>query len=177
MIRGSDNLTAEMLTREIGLQVAGEATTAAGTQAIITKLGELEVPTEGVALVDGSGLDRADRVPCTTLIGALDVDDRPELQAVWAGLPVAGGDSGTLSKRLGGTPLEGNLRAKTGSLNGVTGLTGIVDMGGRPVRFAFLANDSFSEGEGVSLREEAATIISRFPEAPPDDALVPAPAG
>jgi len=177
MIRGSDNLTAEMLTREIGLQVSGEGTTAAGTQAIITKLAELGVPTEGVALVDGSGLDRADVVPCHALLGALDLDEHPELQAVWDGLPVAGGESGTLSERLEGTPLEGNLRAKTGSLNGVTGLTGVIDMGGRPVRFAFLANDSFDEAGGVSLRERAATIISRFPEAPPADALVPGPDG
>jgi len=57
----------------------------------------------------------------------------------------------------------------------VTGLVGIVDLG-RSLRFAFLANGAFTEADGIRLRGQIAAIIASFPDAPPADALVPAPA-
>ena len=48
----------EMFAREVGVKVANQGTTAAGTKAIVDKVHELGVPVDGVALVDGSGLDR-----------------------------------------------------------------------------------------------------------------------
>lgn len=173
LLRSSDNLSAELLTREMGARTSNEGTTAAGTKAIVTTLGELGVPTEGLTLVDGSGLDRGDQASCAQLIAALDLGERPAFQALWEGLAVAG-ETGTLRDRFGGTPLQGHLRGKTGSLQGVAALSGLLDVG-RPLRFAFLASGAFSEGEGVALRERVASIIAEFPSAPPADALVPGP--
>jgi serine-type D-Ala-D-Ala carboxypeptidase/endopeptidase (penicillin-binding protein 4) len=173
LLRSSDNLTAELLVREVGVRASNDGTTAAGTQAVVATLAGLGVTTDGLILVDGSGLDRGDRVSCNQLLAALDLGERPELQTLWEGLAVAG-ESGTLRGRFLGTPLQGRLRAKTGSLQGVTALVGVVDVG-RPLRFAFLAGGDFSEADGVSLRERVATIVAAFPEAPPGDALVPAP--
>ena len=173
MLRSSDNLAAELITREIGMKVASQGTTAAGTKAIADKLRELSVPVDGLALVDGSGLDRGDRMSCTTLLAAFTFGARPEFRALWDGLAVAG-QTGTLEDELRGSRLDGKLRGKTGSLQGVTGLAALIDLG-RPVRFAFIANGEFSEGGGIASRLRVAEIVGTFPDAPPADQLVPMP--
>jgi serine-type D-Ala-D-Ala carboxypeptidase/endopeptidase (penicillin-binding protein 4) len=172
-IRISDNLGGEMMTRELGVRAANDGTTAAGTKAIADKLRELGVPVEGLALVDGSGLDRGNRVSCRTLLSALSLGARAELRAVWDGLAVAG-QSGTLEDELRGSPLTGKLRGKTGSLQGVTGLAALIDQG-RAVSFAFLANGDFAEGGGIGMRARVAEIVGRFPDAPAPEQLVPMP--
>lgn len=174
MIASSDNLGAELLTREIGFQVEQQGTTIAGTQAITDKLADLGLPTTNVQLVDGSGLDRGNRVTCQLLDATLDLGAETEFAALWTGLAVAG-QSGTLVDQLDGTALEGKLRGKTGSLDGVTGLVGLIDVG-RPLRFAFIANGAFTEVGGIGLRAQIASIIATFPDAPPADTLVPSPA-
>lgn len=170
----SDNLASELLLREVGLKVSQQGTTAAGVQAATAKLAELGLPTANVTLVDGSGLDRGNRSTCNLLADTLDLGERPELSTLWSGLAVAG-EKGTLIDQIEGA-LAGKVRAKTGSLDNATGLVGIVDVG-RPIRFAFLANGEFSEVGGIDLRGRIAEIISTFPNSPPADQLVPAPAG
>jgi D-alanyl-D-alanine carboxypeptidase/D-alanyl-D-alanine-endopeptidase (penicillin-binding protein 4) len=172
-IRISDNLGGEMMTRELGARVANQGTTAAGTQVIADKARELGIPVEGLTLVDGSGLDRGNRVSCRTLLSALALGVRPQLRAVWDGLAVAG-QSGTLEDELRGSPLTGKLRGKTGSLQGVTGLAALIDHG-RAVSFAFLANGNFEESGGIAIRARIADIVGRFPDAPAPDQLVPMP--
>ena len=173
MLSSSDNLTAELLTKELGYHAAKTGTTQAGVTAVVAKLKELGVPIADGALHDGSGLDRGNRVTCDVLVATLALADRPDLTTLFDGLPVAG-QSGTLYDQFLGTGLVGNLRGKTGSLDGVSGLAGVLDLGGR-VRFAFLDNGTFSEAEGVVRRIGVGEIIGRYPDAPPVDALVPAP--
>jgi D-alanyl-D-alanine carboxypeptidase/D-alanyl-D-alanine-endopeptidase (penicillin-binding protein 4) len=173
MIRASDNLASELMTRELGAKVAGQGTTAAGTRVIAERLGELGIPVDGLVLVDGSGLDRGNRMSCTTLLGAFAFGARTEYRALWEGLAVAG-QTGTLEDELRGSALDGKLRGKTGSLQGVTGLTAFIEIG-RSVRFAFLATGNFSEAGGIAYRSRVAQIIGTFPDAPPADQLVPQP--
>jgi D-alanyl-D-alanine carboxypeptidase/D-alanyl-D-alanine-endopeptidase (penicillin-binding protein 4) len=173
MLSSSDNLTAELLTKELGYHAAKTGTTQAGLAAVVAKLKELGVPIDDGALHDGSGLDRANRVTCDELVATLALADRPDLTTLFDGLPVAG-RSGTLYDQFLGTALVGNLHGKTGSLDGVSGLAGVLDLGGR-VRFAFLDNGTFSEIDGVARRIGVGEIIGRYPDAPPVDALVPAP--
>jgi D-alanyl-D-alanine carboxypeptidase/D-alanyl-D-alanine-endopeptidase (penicillin-binding protein 4) len=173
MLSSSDNLTAEMLTKELGVATAKQGTTAAGVAATTSKMKELGVPIADGALKDGSGLDRGNRVTCANLVGALTLAQKPEFATLFDGLPVAG-RNGTLVGDFVGTPLEGNFRGKTGSLDGVTGLTGVFDLG-RRIQFAFLDNGQFDETRGEVIREGIGDIIGRYPDAPPVDALVPAP--
>ena len=173
-LESSDNLAAEMFTRELGVRAASQGTTAAGVKVITDKVRELGVPVEGLALVDGSGLDHANRVTCTTLLAVLGRGARPEFRALWDGLAVAG-QSGTLADQFLGSPLDGKLRGKTGSLTGVSGLAAIIDTG-RTVWFAFLASGNFDRDAGAKgIRRRAAEMIATFPDAPPADQLVPAP--
>jgi D-alanyl-D-alanine carboxypeptidase/D-alanyl-D-alanine-endopeptidase (penicillin-binding protein 4) len=173
MLSSSDNFTAELLTKELGVHTAKQGTTVAGVAATTAKLKELGVPLADGALKDGSGLDRGNRVTCANLVATLTLAQRPEFATLYDGLPVAG-RNGTLVGDFIGTPLEGNFRGKTGSLDGVTGLTGVFDLG-RRIEFAFLDNGSFSETQGEVIRVNIGNIIGRYPDAPPVDALVPAP--
>jgi D-alanyl-D-alanine carboxypeptidase/D-alanyl-D-alanine-endopeptidase (penicillin-binding protein 4) len=173
MLSSSDNLSAELLTKEMGHRTRKEGTTAAGVAAVTAELAKLGVPIADGALKDGSGLDRGNRVTCANLVAALRLVERPELAALHDGLPVAG-QNGTLYDQFLGSTLAGNFRGKTGSLDGVTGLMGVMDLG-RHLRFAFLENGSFSEAQGERIRVDIGEIVGRFPDAPPVDALVPLP--
>jgi D-alanyl-D-alanine carboxypeptidase/D-alanyl-D-alanine-endopeptidase (penicillin-binding protein 4) len=173
MLASSDNLTAELLTKELGVHTAKVGSTAAGVAATTAKLQELGVPVVAGSLKDGSGLDRGNLVTCNELVATLALADRPELTTLFDGLPVAG-QTGTLFDQFLGTALVGNFRGKTGSLDGVSGLTGVLDLG-RRLRFAFLDNGAFTEVQAGAIRVHIGEIVGTFPDAPPVDALVPAP--
>jgi len=172
-LRASDNLTMELVARELGRRVEHTGTTAAGVTAVTAVDRQVGLPVDGVHLVDGSGLDRGNRATCTALLGALRQRGNAQFHAVADGLPVAG-RSGTLATRFVGSPLQGKLAAKTGSLDGATGLVGTLDVT-RPLEFAFVANGAFPEVTGIALREEVARILARFPDVASPEALVPGP--
>ena len=161
MLRESDNTAAELVVRELGVAERRDGSTPAGTQAITDALMRAGLPTGGLRLRDGSGLDVTNRSDCALLAAALRKPDRggaPELSPLLA----VAGRTGTLSLRLVGTPLEGRLRAKTGSLNGVSGLTGYLD-GRRGLSFAFLANGRFSESAGRVLQDRVMALLAGYP--------------
>jgi D-alanyl-D-alanine carboxypeptidase/D-alanyl-D-alanine-endopeptidase (penicillin-binding protein 4) len=141
LLQTSDNNTAELLVKEIGFAVRGEGTRIAGLQEIWNRLAEWQVPLEGVALDDGSGLSRNDRLTCDAIASVLDhVDVDSELTK---SLPVAG-ESGTLVGELIGGPAEGRLAAKTGTLTGVRALSGFLPDDDSVIAFSLVLN-----GEGV----------------------------
>ncbi len=184
MLTDSNNETADLLTRELGLRHAGAGTTVAGTSAIPAILAASGVPVGGVTLHDGSGLAHDDRVTCRALLGVLALGSRPRFSALVDGLAIAG-RSGTLAGQFAGTALAGRLRAKTGHIDGVVGLVGVVpraDAAGRPggarlrgARFAFLANGDFSTETGELLQDRVATAIAGYVDAAGLSGLVPAP--
>jgi D-alanyl-D-alanine carboxypeptidase/D-alanyl-D-alanine-endopeptidase (penicillin-binding protein 4) len=157
MLRESDNLAAELFVREIGLHRAGEGSTPAGTAAVVRELAALGLPVAGLRLGDGSGLEVTNTLSCALLASAL----RSIPGDVGSWLAVAG-RSGTLVERLVGTPLEGKVAAKTGSLRGVTGLAGFVD-GRRRLSFALLANGDFSEAGGRLLQDRLVALLANYP--------------
>jgi serine-type D-Ala-D-Ala carboxypeptidase/endopeptidase (penicillin-binding protein 4) len=123
----SDNFTAEMLVKELGAVQAGAGTTAAGLGVVRAQLADAGVPLTGVRLVDGSGLSLLDRVTTTELVSLLrvmwsDPTMQPELLAA---LPLAG-RTGTLHDRMRGTAAAGVVRAKTGTTDNSTALSGFV---------------------------------------------------
>jgi D-alanyl-D-alanine carboxypeptidase/D-alanyl-D-alanine-endopeptidase (penicillin-binding protein 4) len=167
MLRGSDNYTAEEVLRALA------GTTTRGVEIALGTLHELGVPTAGAAVHDGSGLAPDDRLSCSTLLAVLELSSEPRFAAIDRGLAVAG-RSGTLATRFVGDPLAGRLRAKTGSIDNVVGLVGVID-GRAPVRFAFLASGSFTTSGGQQLQADIAHIIAAPGPAPSADRLVPLP--
>ena len=61
MLRNSDNTVAEMLTKEIGVRRAAKGSTQGGAEAITAILSERGFTGPGMSIVDGSGLDPANR--------------------------------------------------------------------------------------------------------------------
>jgi D-alanyl-D-alanine carboxypeptidase/D-alanyl-D-alanine-endopeptidase (penicillin-binding protein 4) len=143
LIRASDDWIAELLTRAIDKASGGSGTTAGGVSVVLGRAQQAGIPLAGAHMDDGSGLSRTDRATCDELLSALNVAAQPAYAPVMAGLPVAA-ETGTLVGRFRGTPIVGKLQAKTGSLDGVAGLVGVVN-GPATMRFAFVENDNVSE--------------------------------
>lgn len=165
MLSTSSNMTAELLTKELGVLVSQEGTTAAGTQAINGLLGGQELPLTGVTVADGSGLSPDNRTTCLLLSDILE-GEGPD-SALAGGLAVAG-ESGTLAGFLAGTDVAGRLSGKTGSLNDVRAIAGFVeDLQGDTVSYSFVINQGdFVTPEAVALRDEVGLALGTYPETP-----------
>ena len=164
----SDNNTAELLTKRLAAAASGPGTREGGLEALRKALVAERLPTAGLTLVDGSGLDRGNRATCRLLLAAL----RPTTKLDLTRMLAIAGRSGTLTDRFKGHPLEGKLHAKTGALAGVVGLVGVADPEApTPLRFAFLVNGSFSEPVGRQLQERLGAVLATYPEAPPADSI------
>jgi serine-type D-Ala-D-Ala carboxypeptidase/endopeptidase (penicillin-binding protein 4) len=141
----SDNEAAEVLARHVGLAVSGKGSSAAGTDAVLSTLRRLGVRTAGAEVYDGSGLSRKNRIDPDTLVDVLRLaasEDHPDLRSTVTGLPVAG-FTGSLAFRFSDTPGpgRGRVRAKTGTLTGVSALAGVAtDLDGVPMVFALVAD-------------------------------------
>ena len=145
MLQASDNVIAECLARQVALATGAQASFTGAAGAVRATLVKAGVD-PGAGLVDGSGLAASDRVPTAALAAVLRLaaaPDHPELHALTAGLPVAGW-TGTLANRYvsgSAQAAAGLVRAKTGTLTGVSSLAGYVhDASGRLLAFAFVAD-------------------------------------
>jgi D-alanyl-D-alanine carboxypeptidase/D-alanyl-D-alanine-endopeptidase (penicillin-binding protein 4) len=168
-LKNSNNFMAESLVKSMGVQSASTATPGSWERGISAQLAELEslgLDTTGLRLVDGSGLSYENRVPVRLLVEALRIADAsfeigPEFGAA---LPIAASD-GTLERRAGAA--LGRVRAKTGLLTRVTGLSGFAKCaGGREVVFSVLANGyRGSDKEAMrALDGFAAALVNSSPK-------------
>lgn len=143
MLTNSDNNTAELLLKELGRSVSGQGTRVAGIAAVQSTLLKAKINIDGLAMTDGSGLDRSNRVTCSTLQSILASDGG--FGPVTMGFAVAG-RNGTLSDLFLTGSVAGTMRGKTGTLTGVKALSGVVPYSDdQAVIFSLLLN-----GPGVS---------------------------
>lgn len=120
----SQNLHTEMLLRLLGARLKGAGTVQAGHEAVADFLERLAVPSETWSLQDGSGLSRSDIVTPRGLVALLAAMDRHRHAAAFRDSLAVAGVDGTLRHRMRGTPAEGRVLAKTGSLRLVNALAG-----------------------------------------------------
>lgn len=158
MLTESDNDIAEALARQVALARGQPATFAGAARAVRDVLG-----LDGVALVDGSGLSRLDRLQpaaLTRLLARVASGREPRLAPLLSGLPVAGFD-GTLAKRFRrglSLPAAGSVRGKTGTLDGVGALAGLV----RTREGRLLAFDFTADGVPVGATLDAQAALDRL---------------
>jgi D-alanyl-D-alanine carboxypeptidase/D-alanyl-D-alanine-endopeptidase (penicillin-binding protein 4) len=159
MLVTSDNDLAEALARQVALATGRPASFAGAAEAMAHVLAEAGVEAGAVRLVDGSGLSRDDRLEpgaLTRLLAEAVAGDDPRLAPLLTGLPVAGFD-GTLAPRYrtgAAVPAAGRVRAKTGTLNAVSALAGLLRTAdGRLLAFDLTAN---SVPLGATRRAERA---------------------
>ncbi len=139
LMKPSQNQIAEMLFRTLAItQPADSARTAVERQ--IAAWG-VAVPAEAVVR-DGSGLARYDYISPRTVVRILDAMRKaPTFKVFYDALPIAGVD-GTIRNRMKGTPAEGNVHAKTGSVAQSRSLSGYVTTADQHMLiFSFLSNN------------------------------------
>jgi D-alanyl-D-alanine carboxypeptidase/D-alanyl-D-alanine-endopeptidase (penicillin-binding protein 4) len=124
----SDNEGAEVLARQVAVARGEPGSSVGASRAVRAVLRTIGVSTAGDRIYDGSGLSRQDRLRPETLLAVIEAASsprHPRLRAAVANLPVAG-FTGSLASRFDkGDPAGlGTVRAKTGTLTGVHGLTG-----------------------------------------------------
>ncbi len=174
MLTTSDNVTAELVLKEIAHTQATPGTTAGGIRVERARLAAWGIPTGGLVLSDGSGLSADNRLSCTTLVDLLAHVGTGT--ALFAGLPIAG-RTGTLTEFFRGTPAEGVMRAKTGTLSVARSLSGFFPLGnGSSLEFSFLVNGGGSKEMADGLWNTLAAAFGAFPKSLAATQLGPLPA-
>jgi D-alanyl-D-alanine carboxypeptidase/D-alanyl-D-alanine-endopeptidase (penicillin-binding protein 4) len=168
MLANSDNTVAEMVARQVALARNQPASFAGGATAVTSTLTDLGIDMSGTKIVDGSGLSNDNKLSATVLTKVLVLAtqaDKPQLHGLFTGLPVAG-YSGTLANRFrspSANPADGAIRAKTGTLTGVSSLAGYVtDAGGRLLAFAVLADKTTNTVEAEAALDKVGTALAQL---------------
>jgi D-alanyl-D-alanine carboxypeptidase/D-alanyl-D-alanine-endopeptidase (penicillin-binding protein 4) len=140
----SNNFIAEQLLKTLGAEMKGApGTWSKGIAAAEEALAEMGIPRGSYVMKNGSGLNDTNRFSAAQLSRLLvEMSRRFPLAAEFtASLAVAGRD-GTVRLRMDGTDAVGRLRAKTGTLENVSALSGYVETaGGEKYAFSILVND------------------------------------
>ena len=155
----SDNFLAEMLVKNLGASFAGAGTTTAGVAVVRSTLTSFGVHPR---IVDGSGLSRADRTTPRQVVRLLETMHHQEIAGSFEGSLAVAGRTGTIRKRMRGTPAQDRCRAKTGTLIGVSSLAGVCTaVGGHTIAFAMLMNRA-GISRAHSVQDRITTAIARY---------------
>ena len=159
----SDNFIAEMLAKLLATLTGKQGTTDAGAIAIE---GFARSVGSGVVARDGSGLTDGNRSSPRNVVRLLDaMRSHPDGPAYYASLPIAGQD-GTLSSRMNGTAADGDCRAKTGTINFVSTLSGYCELSqgrdGDLVGFSILMNGVASYDAARDIQDRMVIEIARY---------------
>jgi D-alanyl-D-alanine carboxypeptidase/D-alanyl-D-alanine-endopeptidase (penicillin-binding protein 4) len=161
----SDNDGAEVLARHVALGTGRPGSSRDADEAVVETLERLGIDMSGTDIVDGSGLARGNAISPEVLVAILAAaakSENPDLRPVLTGLPVAQ-FTGTLGDRFESPRAAdgaGVVRAKTGTLTGVSSLAGfVVARDGTAYGFAVLADEIVhSEAARAALDEVAAAL-------------------
>ncbi len=150
----SDNFYAELLLKVVGAEEGSAGTTAAGAAVVRRTLARLGVrPT----IADGSGLSRGNRTNARQVVTLLRAMRESDAASAWLGSLTVAGRIGTLRRRMRGTAAAGRCSGKTGTLRGVSALSGYcTTTTGHHVVFSFLENGVGLGAKSVEDRMVAA---------------------
>jgi D-alanyl-D-alanine carboxypeptidase/D-alanyl-D-alanine-endopeptidase (penicillin-binding protein 4) len=163
----SQNQIGEILFRTLGLEKTGVGTPDSGRQVVERQLASWGADTAGHAVRDGSGLSRHDYVTPETIVKVLNaMRQHAAFSAFYEALPIAGVD-GTIASRMRGTPAQGNVHAKTGTVDKARSLSGYVTTAdGRMLVFSFLCNNFTVPNRDVERVQDAILVRLASPGAP-----------
>lgn len=160
----SDNLAAEVMLRQAALAKGQPGSFVGAASTLTTWLKDNGLWSDGMVVVDASGLASKDRVTANVLAKAISLSLRTErLMAVAAGLPVAG-QSGTLKHRFNDKSEQagrGRVHAKTGTLRGVASLAGwVTTADGARLIFAFVGNSTAGQDSAYNWLDRSASVLA-----------------
>lgn len=150
----SDNGLAEALLKTVGFQKMGDQTSESGRIVVNEHLKDVAFDVEGLNYMDGSGLSRSNHVtPISQVKFLTSLMTQKYYKTYFDSLPI-GGQSGTLKRMFLGTG-NGQIFAKTGTLNKVKALTGYMKTNtGRTLVFSILVNNYSGSVDMVKNRIE-----------------------
>ena len=146
----SQNQIGEILLRTIGLEKAGVGSADSGRRVVERQMIAFGADTDGVVVRDGSGLSRHDYVTPETIVKILDgMRKRDDFKLFYDALPIAGVD-GTIASRMRNTSAQGNVHAKTGTVDRSHALSGYVTTAdGKLLLFSFQHNNYTTNNQQV----------------------------
>ena len=163
----SINLIAEMVLYALAEKYYGKPATAKnGIKVINNFISLIGMSPEKYNLVDGSGLSHYNLVSAELILEVLKYMyySEPGLYKVLVeSFPIAGVD-GTLAKRMNGTSAENNVKAKTGTITGVSALSGyITSRSGKLIAFSILI-ENFARGTSTArnFQDEICKILVEY---------------
>ena len=173
--KNSNNFLAECLFKTIGAVASSkQGNSFYSTQAILTFIEDNGIYSDGTSIVDGSGISRFDQITVGAIVGLLErmYFDIKNFDDYYNSLSIAGVD-GTLNERMYNTAAENNFRGKTGTLNGVSSLSGyLVTAGGDDLIISIIFE--FERGRWNTYRniqDEIIEILAGWKEESPEELL------
>lgn len=170
----SHNLLAEQVLRSVGRVATGEGSVEGGVRAVRHMLErEGNGGSSGLELYDGSGLSVLNRASARSFIALLAFMRGSQMwESFWSTLPEAGARDGL--RRMGRTAAEGNLRAKTGTINRVSALSGYVRAAnGETLAFSIVSNQVPSTWRAKRIEDAIGARLAGFTR--PGDVLTSEP--
>jgi PBP4 family serine-type D-alanyl-D-alanine carboxypeptidase len=154
----SQNLYAEMFLKLLGFRFRGAGTTAAGIE-VVQEFLRSEVGVTDVEMVDGSGLARENRASPDSLVKVLTYMRNHRAGKSFVGSLSVAGATGTLKERMAST--GGRLRAKSGTIAGVSSLSGYAETpDGDTLIFSILAN-GWTHGAPRDLQDALGELMTK----------------
>ena len=165
MEKPSQNQIAEIFFKTLGLEKTGVGSADSARRVVERQMMAWGARPDGFAVRDGSGLSRHDYVTPETITKVLDaMRTHPQFKVFYDALPIAGVD-GTIGGRMRGTPAQGNVHAKTGSVDKARSLSGYVTTAdGRLLIFSFLCNNFSGSSRDVEQATDA--LLARIAGSP-----------
>ncbi|HUI31968.1 MAG TPA: D-alanyl-D-alanine carboxypeptidase/D-alanyl-D-alanine-endopeptidase [Candidatus Acidoferrales bacterium] len=160
----SDNLGAECLLRSVPNIIYGQTGSADnGIKLEKTFLSQCGVDSTEYYIVDGSGLSHYDLITPDAIVKVLNYDlNQPYRDVFMHSLPVSGID-GTLEKRMNKDFAVGKILAKTGSISGVSTLSGYVLLPKDTLVFSMLMQNFIMSGDSIrALQDSIGTVLSLY---------------
>lgn len=127
--KNSDNFYAESLFKSLGAEYSGNVGNNYFAEHAVTKfVHDKNISKEAFKIADGSGISRSNIVTANLVVRLLEYvyNNNTIFDDYYNSLSIAGRD-GTLRDRLNGTKAENNFRGKTGTIYGVSSISGYFD--------------------------------------------------
>lgn len=155
----SDNFLAEMLIKDLGARFGIGGTTNAGAGVMRAFLKRFGITPQ---ISDGSGLSRGNSTAPREVVALLTGMHKDPQHAAYENSLAVAGRSGTLAGRMNGSAAEGTCRGKTGTLSGVSALSGLCTAkNGHVIVFSMLMS-GLSNGDAHSMQDKAVKAIAGY---------------
>lgn len=167
-LKPSQNLYTELILRALG-ETLGEKSDPKKTSdqrgiGVVDKfLQEAEISDGSVIMWDGSGLSRHNLVTPASIIQIYLYMNKHRYKDVWRDALPVGGMDGTLKNRLKNSAAAGNVRAKTGTIDQVSSLSGYVTTAaGEKLAFSILSNGLPSQNLRQNTIDELVLLLANY---------------